>query len=326
MVTHACPRCEYDQSGAIASWPNDSCPIRGTCPECGYDFAWREVLSPVERRNPAFIEHCRPPRIFDSSWRTLAWTLLPWRFWRRVQLHHDVCGRRWPLWALCTILALHAALSFFSVFAGWRQNAIPGSPPIPFNWWYIADYFTLPVFAFEGGWESLFSSTGPARLRLSIAGWSPPVNVMAVMCILIPILAFALPQTRSRAKVRTRHVLRAAVFQWSWLLVPLVPKLAVVLIWSVNPLTALRNDYLWLWFLTRSWAIPLIGLGILWQLAWWGSALQIGWRIHRGLPLAAFLVLAAAAVAILFASLHDITLLDRMARPAAWFSPGGLYW
>jgi len=57
----ACPRCQYNQSGTVAAWPTDAvgaaCPLQGRCPECGLDFACRDVLNINRHDNPNFYEH-----------------------------------------------------------------------------------------------------------------------------------------------------------------------------------------------------------------------------------------------------------------------------
>ena len=48
-----CPRCGYDLGGVVAIF-RDSCPLEGTCSECGMALRWGEVSCPagvVDRSN-----------------------------------------------------------------------------------------------------------------------------------------------------------------------------------------------------------------------------------------------------------------------------------
>jgi len=60
-----CPLCEYNLRGL--SEPR--------CPECGYRFAWAEVLDP-SRRNHSFLFEHHPRTWYTSFWKTL------WAGWR----------------------------------------------------------------------------------------------------------------------------------------------------------------------------------------------------------------------------------------------------
>lgn len=102
--TPNCPRCAYELSGAVATW-TDSCPLAGTCPECGLAFAWPDILDPARANLPGFIEHARDGvwTLFKSAWRTWAWAMLPWVFWRKVRLEHRIVPRRWVVWMALTL-------------------------------------------------------------------------------------------------------------------------------------------------------------------------------------------------------------------------------
>src|SRR6185369_13902164 len=81
---HVCPRCGYDVSGPVPTW-SESCPLGGTCSECGLTFAWVDIFRP-DRIAPAWsFEHARerlPARWFETVGRALA----PSVFWSRVRL------------------------------------------------------------------------------------------------------------------------------------------------------------------------------------------------------------------------------------------------
>lgn len=58
-----CPKCDYDLGGIRASW-RESCPLRGVCPECGFQFNWGHLITPMSTtphparrtlRSPAWV-------------------------------------------------------------------------------------------------------------------------------------------------------------------------------------------------------------------------------------------------------------------------------
>ena len=64
----SCPCCGYDQSGAIAAWnhaASRSCPLRGTCSECGAELWWGDVF-----RSVAYFAQ-------DRSRRWPGWLVVP---------------------------------------------------------------------------------------------------------------------------------------------------------------------------------------------------------------------------------------------------------
>src|SRR3954449_11913956 len=69
-----CPHCDNDLRGLIE-------PL---CPECGYRFAWHELLDEQLRGHPFLFEYARR-RLRWSFVRTNLAGWLPQRFWRSVQ-------------------------------------------------------------------------------------------------------------------------------------------------------------------------------------------------------------------------------------------------
>ncbi len=92
--THAarCPRCGYDQRGVMAQW-TESCALEGRCAECGLDYRWAELLVP-EKFEPLWcVEFARGRcKVLRSCFGTLWRALWPWRFWKQLNMSHDV---RW---------------------------------------------------------------------------------------------------------------------------------------------------------------------------------------------------------------------------------------
>ncbi len=122
MSTPTCPRCGYDLSGHTASWES-SCPVEGQCSECGLEFFWREILREDEQANPRHIEHCPRRAIPLAAIRTLVWCILPWVFWKRVELRHEPRVGRMVLWLVLLLVSLHVLASVMLAIAMWRVEA-----------------------------------------------------------------------------------------------------------------------------------------------------------------------------------------------------------
>ena len=51
----SCPRCGYDLAGVVESWNHAeslSCPLNGTCSECGLGFEWADVFRSKDTEKP----------------------------------------------------------------------------------------------------------------------------------------------------------------------------------------------------------------------------------------------------------------------------------
>ena len=113
----ACPRCGYDQRGVVAAW-TDSCPIAGQCSECGLGFAWGNVFGNRLREPRWCVEF---GSIITFPFRligTLLMSCWPWRFWRTLQLQHEI---RWG--RIAAYLLMIAMLMYF-VFAANISSSI----------------------------------------------------------------------------------------------------------------------------------------------------------------------------------------------------------
>ena len=95
----ACPLCGYNLRGLAEP----------RCPECGFAFAWSDLVDAKRDRHPWLFEHAgrQPPR----PWRrlrafvaTYVRTALPWRFWRAVTPANPVhVGRLLVYWAIAAV-------------------------------------------------------------------------------------------------------------------------------------------------------------------------------------------------------------------------------
>lgn len=101
-----CPLCGYSLRGLTATAP----AAEPRCPECGYPFAWHELLRARQHRHPYLFEHGRD---LVSLFRTLTTGLRPRRFWSSLNAGHRVR----PPWIVVYALAV-ALLTAISVPAG----------------------------------------------------------------------------------------------------------------------------------------------------------------------------------------------------------------
>lgn len=97
-----CPLCNYNLRGLTVP----------RCPECGYRFAWPEVLDPQQRLHPYLFEH-HPERNFRSFWRTALAGFRPGMFWSSLHPGQPSSLRRLLIYFLigqCLYLCVVAGL------------------------------------------------------------------------------------------------------------------------------------------------------------------------------------------------------------------------
>ncbi len=68
------------------------------CPECGLQFAWRDVLDRSAWQSDFLFEHHWRSRPAHSWLKTFTATMRPFHFWRRISIHDRVHAG--PLWFL----------------------------------------------------------------------------------------------------------------------------------------------------------------------------------------------------------------------------------
>lgn len=204
-----CPRCGYDLTGLIAGW-KDHCPLRGKCSECGHDFSWGDLLDPGRKIPWWSFEHARR-RIVRAWVSTLARTLVPWRFWTLIRLEFPFRPARLAVLVAAAALAMHAGYN--AVYMLYR--AILGVPP-------VGGKRASPFFSIEDVFYMLWPRTllGEASLYISPNYWymssgkTPAVTWCVLAAWAITPATFALlPETLGAAKVRARHLIRAAGYE-----------------------------------------------------------------------------------------------------------------
>lgn len=315
-----CPRCGYDQSGIIGTW-NDACPLEGRCSECGLEFHWTDVINAHRLRLNGFVEHERGGwlglRLVGASIRTLSWTVLPWRFWSRVKMHHAIRPRRWVIWGLLLIFGIHVLnvasrtattmvhsrgtpmVVYQQVGAQWAPVTLPARPVTLTETAGVAmEFMFTPVAGFTNVW-SANTMGGSATLHpLSAwkAEWWPDPSTRSLAPILaamatFPIMMLFLPHTRKEAKVRMGHVARGAVYSLSALILieMVLVADAMLTVFQKTPrfftptAGASVYDYNMLAPGNRIGLFAvLVYVGMPWLPLWWLLALQMGYRIRNG--------------------------------------------
>jgi hypothetical protein len=305
IETPHCPRCGYDQSGAIAAWErNDppSCPLTGTCSECGLHFCWRDLLNPMYMEQGRMFEHALDglAKSFILTW----WkSLRPWSLWDWLRMEYHVV---WPRlrWFTALTFALNiAAMIVLVIFAKARLDSFVG-------WW-----------VFNTAWSDEWrfrDLTDPSLLILRSVNYDTPapwliVSVLAVMAA--PLSFLLLPATLRRARVRGIHIRRIWAYGLAWLpIVLLMPPLLVIL---AAIATVTNSHYsgpgyflagLGVWLYHNRFAPGLLCLE-LWLALWWGTAAGRYLRLPHGLAIGLFiaalsLLIAIGLVAIVPGGLH----------------------
>lgn len=300
-----CPRCGYDQRGLITTW-TDTCPVIGLCSECGYTFAWSDVMRPDRQRLPGFFEHTKGfwPTL-RGAWRTLAWVIVPPVFWLKVKMHHEVCIRRalfWPVCAFSMMWFLIGTLRFLAYFTEGRHQVMPLRTVVIES----LQSFVFPVLYVEPTtwtWVAgIATRVNKISVKFLVLDWSPAYLGVIGQGLLFPLLLLALPATRRQATIRKCHVLRAAIYGQGWLVLPLTLLLvsAFIGIITVDWDTALCWDGPVLDVLTAYRALfTLVLVG--WIALWWWCALQFGFQMKHATRHWFVLMLAAVIVFFIFA-------------------------
>ena len=104
-----CPRCGYDQRGAIAQW-QDRSPLEARCTECGYAYESAVLFDPYRQQPEWLVEFCRWRRFPRAVLMTMLRSLVPWRFWRWQNLAHPLRSGRLLLYVTLVVIVPAALL------------------------------------------------------------------------------------------------------------------------------------------------------------------------------------------------------------------------
>ncbi len=279
-ATPICARCGYNLSGTVASW-SDACPVRGTCPECGFDQAWREVFNPLYRHVPELFEHGRGLAIGRFAC-TLGGLLNPWRMWSRIGLNARVAPRRLAAFVVVLLLLAHLV----NTAAAGSVTASQWSFAPPSRSWAMDELRATLAFPYRLALDEIWWWTNP---------WSHMVIATALLGgALVPFCYALLPTTLRRARVRLRHRVRVGAYAF----------LAGVLVSSFVFVLLISREWhpLWDWTYGLNWttsAALVVAPGVF---AGWGHW-AIATRRYLGLEHPLAVATATVTVALLLAGI-----------------------
>jgi len=219
-----CPLCDYNLYGLTEP----------RCPECGYPFAWPEILDPMRRHHRYLFEH-HPERRLWSLRKTIAGGLLPRRFWRSIHASQPSYPRQllvyWCLLAGIHLLALAGQLSAFGVYRARETIALhrrmrPG----------VLAYWNSPrsaqrakqIVSQYGSIQAYVEKRYPLRVTAGMIGDLAREAPFAwdywgflLLPLLWPWLVFAglmvFRISMWRARVKSIHVVRCISYCYDWL-------------------------------------------------------------------------------------------------------------
>lgn len=238
---HRCLRCGYDLRGVMESWTN-SCPLDGTCSECGLKWEWAELISPTRRLPRWNIElSSRPwsPRVFL---RTLFMQLSPWIAWRELRMEHAVRGSR--LVGYAGRIVLMCILLWYGAYVGFaagnyvnmvmqRANGSVYSPAAEVIW---LQFVFMPWSDQSVGSVThptgTFALTAPARMfqywleyepfaygeRWSVEDrkWGIASPLVVIVCWMIALAGT--PTWLRHERLRYAHYFRIAIYALSFIM------------------------------------------------------------------------------------------------------------
>lgn len=281
----ACPRCAYDQSGAVSTW-TDACPLFLRCAECGYDIDIPQVHRDRQERIRWWVEHARTRRgLLAASLVAPIVACAPWWLFRRLRLSHAPRFRRlfapFAVYLAATYLVISAvAIGVTAVRTsslGTLRDAgellaaalLPARASLYQN--------RQIVWEVQSEWWRLAS---PTLMALYFVGFVMVTTVASTAAFA------ALPIARRRAKLRWGHLARASlILMWSS---PAVALLVTSSYWVAE--RALGPAYL-------RWWLPIVPYSTLWLLGF------LSWRFaadrHFRMRLPAAVAASVATIGVL---------------------------
>jgi hypothetical protein len=201
-----CPLCEYNLRGLAEP----------RCPECGYQFQWRELLDVNRRAHPYLFEH-HPERNIWSLCRTMIGGLRPSVFWRSLHPAQRSRPRRLALYALLCLLPVLIGYgvtlgAIFSDGAATLYHRILANGHVLAHVWWFIGY--VMRHSFRHG-----------NLLIFMCG-----TVLWPWLTYLGLLIFA--WSMRRARVRRIHVIRCIVYSSDLLVLLLAPACAVALVFQ----------------------------------------------------------------------------------------------
>lgn len=306
-----CPRCGYDLRGGIATW-SDSCPLNGTCAECGLAFEWAELLSPSVRKPAWCVEYAA--NRWAVPWRcvkTLAMTFWPWGFWKSLKMTHEPRWLRLSAFLFLLVAVCYIAFAIGSGVVGFAHSAgvkrdpsvstTVGTPSV------VLRCALLPFSRYSPGIVKGSTWSEPYWSSYEIFGGSWQLVCgggigFAFAQITTAFTFVILPISRRIARVRWAHIFRVAVYAVG-LVVPFVVLNCVLV---VTEEVAYRSSYNAPLSSAAEVGIPLVGTVLTFaHILWWSIATSRYLRMAYGLVVGLVVAVIGFAVPTL---IHTATL------------------
>ncbi len=277
--TPSCPSCDYDLAGVAAAW-RDSCPLEGSCSECGCRFWWGERFHPSAKW-PRWSVEGRPG--LGTAAATLVRLFRPRAFWRGVTADLPVNPRAMAAAAVLVTLLTYGGSVCVAVWSR-MLPVLAGKAAWPVGRWWKQDIW--PWAPVDGRW-GLFE-------------FDAFVALAAMWAMLVPLAFTVLPVTRRRAGVRAltggiaAHLRRVAVYS----VLPVPAILAVPRVgYHLGSLVTAMDPGRQVLGAALGWAsghgVVTLGLTGVWLWVWWRRAAADYLRLARPV----WSVLAAMGVA-----------------------------
>jgi hypothetical protein len=303
-----CPRCGYDQTGALAAM-RDACPLESRCVECGLELRWGELASGRLSAPRWLVEHAPRSRAAIALLTTFVVAPIGIVLWRALRLENPTIAARLLallVAAVMTVLLIVASPGVLEANRMLDRNVagLPIGTPSPglgvraslagrIVGMPLSDRPLTVALLGPTGAPTTFTLAPPRRLLfgafspvLAAAWWLSFVTAVGSLIAFV-----AMPATRRQAKVEARHFARCVVYLFATL--PFVA-LAILLL---EPRT------LWWGGRTTPSALAVfedprvLGAWIVWLFPWWWTACRFYLRLARPALAAG----AATAIGILVA-------------------------
>lgn len=300
-----CPRCGYDLAGAIATW-TDSCPMTGTCSECGLHLHWPDVINGHLHDLRWFYEHTPKGRWgLGRVVGTLLRLVFPWWFWGKVKLHHRIDGRRQVWFLVLATLPFYllgvAAAVWLRLDHALFHNGYAARLTV---WDRFAEFWGTALPGIANPWSC--TRNWPDTLW-GPRNWHPVIFALFFASFLVPFMLALLEPSRKLCKVRHSHLHRTMLYGFGWVPIAFLADALFVLRNSPS-ISHLIGPSLASNSLIKSYFINApICVASVWFAAYWYSAINQSWQMPSG-RIIWFLCMVAAAMSVVIAKTLDLTL------------------
>ncbi|MBL1218156.1 MAG: hypothetical protein D8M59_11755 [Planctomycetes bacterium] len=322
--TLQCPRCGYDVRGITLTW-QESCPLEGTCSECGLTLYWPDIFQEESLGPRWFIESALSlPKTLRRSVKTFAYSFMPWRFWSDVRMEHRVRTRALIVYLLLLLGCMYVIYASYGAAEMWRRVEYRGGTRIEqltmagltavAPWWNGRTAWTwggrplTPRHLHSQNLEALGEWVEDGCAELLICNEPAPryllISFLSMMAFpLCPLCSVTLAVTFKRAKVKLSHLVRITAYSCLILPVGIVPVCEM-----------LRLATPWSWYGGEASLVAEAACAFMpvWLVCWWALAMgrylkiRHAWASGLAIVLLAYLV-AAGVTALLLADLGIVS-------------------